>query len=233
MAIGTYTVTKNYSDGAKWTEAVMDAFANGLKDFLDDEVTAKAPDKTGTDTVTGSWTFSSLITATSGLKSGNSTIQRSDGDVWTLPDAGAQNFVGDSATQTLTNKSLTSPTLTGTVTIPSADPPAAANALTQESIVKAWAFISISGGTPTVTASYNVSGVTDNAAGDTEVIWDTDFANANYAVIAMPADPADTDPFICNYANKAAGSVDIRTRLKSTGALTDNIDFCVIACGTQ
>ncbi len=232
MSIGTYTKTKNYADGLKWTEAVMDAFADGLKSFLDSEVTAKAPDKTGSETITGNWTFSNAITATGGVATGSNTIERSDGDVWTLPDLGAQNFVGDTGTQTLTNKSLTSPTLTGNVSLPATDPPTA-NMATRESICKGWAYITIAAGTPTLTNSYNVSGIVDGGAGITTVTWNTDFANANYAVVATAEDPNGTDPFIVSWRNKLTGSVDIYTRLRSTGALTDNINITVIAFGDQ
>lgn len=231
MSIGTYTKTKNYADDLAWTEAVMDAFADGLKSFLDAELTAKAPDKTGTETISGAWTFSTMPIG-AGFKTSTDTILRSDGDVWTLPDAGAQSFVGDTASQTLTNKSLTSPTLTGNVSLPATDPPVA-NMATRESICKGWAYVTISGGTVTLTNSYNVSGVVDGGAGITTITWATDFANANYAVTCTAEDPNGTDPFICSWRNKLVGSVDVYTRLRSTGALTDNINFTIMAFGDQ
>ncbi len=233
MTLNAFSKSKVYGNGLRWTEQVMDTFVDDLSTWLNTEVVGKTPDKSASTTITGTWTFTPLTTFTAGIKSGNSTIQRADGDVWTMPDYGAQNFVGDSSTQTLTNKSLTSPTLTGTVVIPAADPPGAASALTKESIVKGWAFVSISGGTVTLTNSYNVSSLTDGGAGITTVVWNTDFANANYAVTISPEDPNGTDPFICSWRNKTAGSVDVYTRLKSTGALTDNINFCIIAIGDQ
>lgn len=232
MAIAAFTPTKNYADGAKWTKAVMDAFVDGLDTWIASEVEAKAPDKTGTETISGTWTFSAAPTF-AGIKFSTNTITRSDNDVWTLPDLGNQNFVGDTGTQTLTNKTLDAPTFTGIVTVPAVDPPGAANALTKESIVKGWAYITISGGVPTLTNAYNVSGLVDGGAGITTVTWDRDFANANYAVVATAEDPNGTDPFICSWRNKLVGSVDIYTRLKSTGALTDNINITVIACGDQ
>jgi len=232
MSLNAYTPTKNYADGKKWTKQIMDNFVDGLDAWIASEVEGKVPDKTGTETISGNWTFTPMPVFTAGVKLTSNTIQRSDGDVWTLADFGAQNFVGDTATQTLTNKTLTSPTLSGTVVIPAVDPPAA-NALTKESIVKGWAFISIAGGTVTLTNSYNVSGVVDGGAGITTVTWNTDFANANYAVVITPEDPNGTDPFICGWRNKVVGGVDVYTRLKSTGALTDNINFCIIACGDQ
>ena len=232
MAITAFTPTKNYADGSPWTKQLMDDFVDALDTWINTEVEGKCPDKTGTETLTGSWTFTPITIFTAGIRSGNSTIQRSDSDVWTLPDAGAQNFVGDTATQTLTNKTLTAPTFTGTVTIPAVDPPAA-NALTQESIIKGWAYVTISGGTVTLTNSYNVSGVVDGGAGITTITWNQDFANANYAVAITAEDPNATDPYICSWRNKLVGAVDVYTRLKSTGALTDNINFTIIAIGEQ
>jgi hypothetical protein len=227
MALSSLSITRDYAADTDFTEAQLDAQNDSIEAWVTAQAVAKTADKTATDTVAGQWTFTLAPILTS------NTLQRSDGDVWTLPDAGTQTFVGATATQTLTNKSLTSPTMTGTITVPATDPPPAADALTQGSLVKAWAMVTISGGTPVLTASYNVASVTDNGAGDTEVVWDTDFADANYAVIAMTLDPNGTDPFISTFYNKVAGSVDIRSRLKSTGALTDNISFCVIACGDQ
>jgi hypothetical protein len=84
----------------------MDAFVDALDTWLNAEVETKCADKTGTETISGSWTFSNQITGSGGLKSGNNTITRSDGDVWTLPDAGTQDFVGTTATQTLSGKTF-------------------------------------------------------------------------------------------------------------------------------
>jgi len=106
MSLATFTPTKNYGDGIAWTKAIMDAFVDPLATFINTNIAGALPDKTGTDTITGSWTFSQLAAFTSGIKLVNNALQRSDGSSWTLISAGAQNFVGDSATQTLTNKTI-------------------------------------------------------------------------------------------------------------------------------
>lgn len=72
--------------------------------------------------------------------------------------------------------SATDLTLTGTA----ASPPDA-NTLTKENIVKAWAHITYSGGTPTLADNFNVSGIVDTASGRIVIQWNTDFANATYA----------------------------------------------------
>jgi hypothetical protein len=46
---------------------------------------------------------------------------------------------------------------------------------------KCWAFVTTSGGTPTLQNSYNVSSITDTAQGRLTITIDTDFSSANWA----------------------------------------------------
>lgn len=55
-------------------------------------------------------------------------------------------------------------------------------------VAKAWALVTVSGGTPSVTTSYNVDSVTDNGTGDYTINWATNFSSGDYAVIAVPLD---------------------------------------------
>lgn len=48
------------------------------------------------------------------------------------------------------------------------------------SALKAWLFMS-NGGTPTISASYNMTSITDNGVGDVTPVWNVDFSSANYA----------------------------------------------------
>lgn len=50
---------------------------------------------------------------------------------------------------------------------------------------KAWLYMTYSGGTPQLTASYNITSITDNGTGDATIVIATDFSSANYAVAAM------------------------------------------------
>lgn len=52
------------------------------------------------------------------------------------------------------------------------------------SAAKFWAFVTYSAGAPTVAASYNLTSVTDNAAGDITFNIATDFSSANWAPVA-------------------------------------------------
>lgn len=54
---------------------------------------------------------------------------------------------------------------------------------------KAWGFVTVSGGTPTMTTSYNMdSAITDNGAGDFTLSIATDLSSANYAVVGTVLD---------------------------------------------
>jgi len=85
-------------------------------------------------------------------------------------------------------------TLAGTLTmdgtnnaiIPAAAPSTpVAHGLYRDNICKGWANVSVSGGTPTLNADYNVTSITDSGVGLLTVTWETDFSSANYAVTAM------------------------------------------------
>lgn len=67
-----------------------------------------------------------------------------------------------------------------TITDAAASPPDT-NTLTKENIVKAW--VNFDGTDGTVNDNFNVNTVTDEGGlGDFTIVWETDFANANYCV---------------------------------------------------
>lgn len=49
---------------------------------------------------------------------------------------------------------------------------------------KAWCRFTVSGGTPSINDSFNISSITDNAAGDFDFVFATAMANANYAAVS-------------------------------------------------
>ena len=51
-----------------------------------------------------------------------------------------------------------------------------------DKIIKGW--VCFGGATVAIKDSFNVSSITDNGVGSWDVNWNTDFANANYAVVA-------------------------------------------------
>jgi hypothetical protein len=55
-------------------------------------------------------------------------------------------------------------------------------------VAKAWAVVTLSGGTPTLTAGFGFSGLTDNSAGDTTLTFSTAMSSANYAAVVTLLD---------------------------------------------
>ena len=77
--------------------------------------------------------------------------------------------------------------------------------------------VTVSGGTPTLQSSYNVTSITDTAVGNVLITIATDFSSANYAVIAI-TDRAGASASTTNYAAPAVGSVAINS-LDGTGTV--------------
>ena len=77
--------------------------------------------------------------------------------------------------------------------------------------------------------SFNVSGIVDDGAGSVTVTWDTDFANANYAVVANTSQGR-----VAAILTVAVGSTAFDSRLiDGTETLADSDPFMVIAIGDQ
>lgn len=127
---------------------------------------------------------------------------------YTLQDS-SDTLVGRATTDTLTNKTLTAPTI-NTLTVTDAAPGTpVANRLYKDSLVKAYAQFTFAGA---VVGGYNVATVTDNGAGDWTVNFATAMADTNYTAFAS-CDP--TSSGANNYAigpaaaGIAVGSVQI------------------------
>ena len=64
----------------------------------------------------------------------------------------------------------------------------AAHSSTPEQIAqgraKAWCRFTVSGGTPSINDSFNISSITDNGTGDFDFVFATAMANANYAAVS-------------------------------------------------
>lgn len=100
-----------------------------------------------------------------------------------------------------------------------------------EKIIKAWVSITYSSGIPTLNDNYNVSSITDNGVGDITIAWDTDFASANYAVVAT-AGKSPTGELIASQITVATGSVQLLIKDKN-GDATDPDFLHSIAIGDQ
>lgn len=77
------------------------------------------------------------------------------------------------------------------------------------SAAKCWGIITLSGGTPTLAASFNLTSVTDDGDGKFTFTIATDFSTTNYSVVGMPeADASGTViGFRARNGGKAVGSV--------------------------
>ncbi len=92
-------------------------------------------------------------------------------------------------------------------------------------LIKAWVRFTIAG---TISDSFNVTSVVKDATGKYTITWDTDFANGNYAIVAMIAGAVGGQ---ITWQNAVVGSVKIFTYDK-IGALADK-GCNVIAIGDQ
>ncbi|MEE8433320.1 MAG: hypothetical protein V3S64_00895 [bacterium] len=113
---------------------------------------------------------------------------------------------------------------------PSGSP--AVDTLYKDNVCRAW--INFNGtGTIAIRDSFNVASITDNGTGDYTVTWDTDFADADYAVVYSSGDDDLASQNIYAYTNgsKLAGSVRMATTV--AGTKTDADDTSVIAFGDQ
>jgi hypothetical protein len=73
-------------------------------------------------------------------------------------------------------------------------------------VAKAWCHITPPGAL--TSGSYNIDSITDSGTGDRTVVFDTDFADTNYAVWSVVVGGDTTNMQVRVSANKATGSVD-------------------------
>jgi hypothetical protein len=84
---------------------------------------------------------------------------------------------------------------------------------------KAWGIATVSGGVPTLAASYGVTSVTDSAVGQIVFTWSTAFSSANYSV------QCNTEYTTTTYAATADRKVAVRNATRATGSISlDCID---------
>lgn len=115
-------------------------------------------------------------------------------------------------------------TLTGVA----ASPPDS-NTIVKDNIIKGWVLFDGTAGTPTPIGSYNVSSITDTGVGDWTVVWDRDFANVNYCVVATAGSNV---VHVASIGAVAVGSVQIRGRNVEGSVNVDTI-MNVMAIGDQ
>jgi hypothetical protein len=105
----------------------------------------------------------------------------------------------------------------------------------------AWGIATVSGGTPTLQSSFNITSITDTATGELTVTIATDFASANYAWLASVELPGTTyeEANVRNVAirngSRAAGSVilDCHDDTEDTHLLADPASWHFAGFGAQ
>ena len=136
----------------------------------------------------------------------------------TLPDA-TTTVVGTDATQTLSNKTFSGAQTFGTASLP--EPSGSAP------LYAARAWVNFNGvGTVSITASGNVTSITDNATGDYTVNFTTAMPNANYSFFGNGSNTTNAN-ILCvpllNWDNptKTASALRIYNIKTTNGAATD------------
>lgn len=114
-----------------------------------------------------------------------------------------------------------------------------ANARHHPGIAKFWVYATVSGGVPAITASHNVTSVSDNATGETTVTIDTDFASGAWCCVTSVeevASPASGSINTIDGNSLAAGSVIIfswQTGASSNATKQDPGAYHVVGFGAQ
>jgi hypothetical protein len=94
---------------------------------------------------------------------------------------------------------------------------------------KAWAFVTVSGGTPTLAANWNVSSVSDTGVGIITINFSTSFSSANYAIAAVSAPSAVITSNDTDYSSPTTGSCAIRHIENSV--FTDPLGYACVFYG--
>ena len=165
---------------------------------------------------------SGSITVSSPAISGTNTL--------TLP-AVTDTLVGLAATQTLTNKTVTAPVLSGTVTgtytlggtptltAPALGTPASGDLKNCAGSVRAWVSFS---DTPTILESRNVSSITDNGVGDYTLNFTTALTTANYAVAGSSGSTNTANQAVCiNFGVAAPTTSAVRIQTTNSANVVD------------
>jgi hypothetical protein len=165
------------------------------------------------------------------------TIISGDGTITGLTATGISSVQNLPATGTITNLTSTTATIT-TLNEPSGVL-ATQNGMT--GIAKAWVRFTVSGTTPTVVASFNISSVTYTTTGQYAFNFTTTMPNANYSVVSNGGINTSGGAFCAAVPFGKATSPFSETPTTSTfnvlymtnlgGTYSDPSYACVVVCG--
>jgi len=101
-----------------------------------------------------------------------------------------------------------------------------------DKIIKGW--VCFGGASATIKDSFNVSSITDSGVGSYVVVWDTDFSNANYAVVCGgDASSGGGDYIQSQNASIAVGSTNVYAYKSGGGTTFDPAYVSIVAIGDQ
>jgi hypothetical protein len=212
---GAHAVTKTYVDGLSFAATLPDQTGNGGK-------------VVGTDGATASWIDALKATvmrfvdgsdATKKLAFDVSGVSTATTRTLTVPNAdGTIALLGNSASQAQMEE--------GTNIYTFATP---ANVQWHQSAAKAWIKCDAAGA---ISASYNVTSITDGGAGNLTVTIANDFSSANYAVVGIAQNSSGNVNvvYIVN-ASQAAGSFQAQSIATNTGSPTDADAYYFVCFG--
>lgn len=117
MSISALALPRNYDDNLPWNKARVDDIVLGVETWAS-QVSSKAADRTGSETVSGQWTFATPRISGAGAGFATLTYENSVSNrTHTIPAvSGNDTFAMLAGSQTLTNKTITAPVLSGTTT---------------------------------------------------------------------------------------------------------------------
>lgn len=98
-------------------------------------------------------------------------------------------------------------------------------------MAKAWGVVSVSGGTPSLVASHNITSIADGGGGKLDVTIATDFSSANYVIIASVLETSSEESFVTVEA-QAAGTFSLSCNT-DTGTSSDPDKYYFACFGDQ
>jgi hypothetical protein len=98
-------------------------------------------------------------------------------------------------------------------------------------VAKAWGYVTVSGGTPTLVTSHNITSIADGGTGVLNVTIATDMSSASYAILCS-AEHDNAVESICRIDSQAAGSFVLRN-VNTSGTEVDPPAWHFVVYGDQ